>query len=454
MFYPDNRAFFEDLNQPGGTRPVLAIPFVPDSDIAPIWNPEAFFTVMVVNGVSWPTLNVAQALYRFRFLNGCTSRFLILRTRAPRRVPFYQIGAEQGFLPEVTELRELLMGPAERADVIMDFRELPDGTEFYLINVGPDEPFGGGTPSADGCNPENDVNCFPSADPDTTYQVMKFVVDANLNGASPTDPGSKWEATDPQYLKLNAEKPLKGKVKVTRRVSLNELESEEVCVQDINDNIVVIPNIPFDPDDPSVFLEACAGAGGEPFGPKEALLGIVGNDDEGPYGIPLKWTDTTGAGKDIVFKLRNGKWASVNVTENPAKNSIENWEIYNFTADAHPIHLHLVRFEVIGRKLIDGGRSPNVPDGVEPWETGFKDTVIAYPGEITTVRAKFDIEGLYVWHCHIVEHEDNEMMRPYYVGKGIKPPKNWKPPVWKPPVWKQPVRKPQWMRKTWMGKKW
>jgi FtsP/CotA-like multicopper oxidase with cupredoxin domain len=53
---------------------------------------------------------------------------------------------------------------------------------------------------------------------------------------------------------------------------------------------------------------------------------------------------------------------------------------------------------------------------VQPWETGFKDTVIAYPGEITTVKAKFDVGGLYVWHCHIVEHEDNEMMRPYFVG--------------------------------------
>jgi FtsP/CotA-like multicopper oxidase with cupredoxin domain len=51
----------------------------------------------------------------------------------------------------------------------------------------------------------------------------------------------------------------------------------------------------------------------------------------------------------------------------------------------------------------------------EPWETGFKDTVIAFPGEVTRVQARFDLAGLYVWHCHIVEHEDNEMMRPYRV---------------------------------------
>jgi spore coat protein A len=56
------------------------------------------------------------------------------------------------------------------------------------------------------------------------------------------------------------------------------------------------------------------------------------------------------------------------------------------------------------------------PRRLERWETGFKDTVIAYPDEITRVKALFDLPGLYVWHCHIVEHEDNEMMRPYRIG--------------------------------------
>ena len=105
---------------------------------------------------------------------------------------------------------------------------------------------------------------------------------------------------------------------------------------------------------------------------------------------------------------------TVNVTENPTVDATEEWDIYNFTVDGHPIHLHLVRFEVVGRSLIGAPVVAGV--GVQAWETGFKDTVIAYPGEITRVKALFDIEGLYVWHCHIVEHEDNEMMRPYHVG--------------------------------------
>ena len=67
------------------------------------------------------------------------------------------------------------------------------------------------------------------------------------------------------------------------------------------------------------------------------------------------------------------------------------------------------------------GTPPSPGQGVQPWESGYKDTVIAYPGQITTVRATFDVEGLYVWHCHIVEHEDNEMMRPYVVSGAAAP---------------------------------
>jgi FtsP/CotA-like multicopper oxidase with cupredoxin domain len=58
----------------------------------------------------------------------------------------------------------------------------------------------------------------------------------------------------------------------------------------------------------------------------------------------------------------------------------------------------------------------SVPTPPEPWETGVKDTVIAYPGQVTRVRTRFNTPGQFVWHCHIVEHEDNEMMRPFRVG--------------------------------------
>jgi spore coat protein A len=114
------------------------------------------------------------------------------------------------------------------------------------------------------------------------------------------------------------------------------------------------------------------------------------------------------------------------ITENPMVNDTEVWEIYNTTVDAHPIHLHLVSFLVTGRQPYKGNSDPEtgiisnlklgknraVPSDEKSW----KDTVIMYPGEVTRIIATFDREGLYVWHCHIVSHEDHEMMRPYYVG--------------------------------------
>jgi spore coat protein A, manganese oxidase len=334
LFYPGTREFFDKF--PG--------PYVPDSDVPPIWNPEFFGNTMVVNGRTWPYLEIEPRRYRFRFLNGCNSRFLILKLAADPlaarpvtpALPFWQIGADGGFLPAPQELERLLMAPAERADVIVDFTGLSEGTEIFLINEGPDEPFGGGEPETD----------FPAADPGTTGQVMKLVVVPRT---------SKDHSLDPAHLNLPAFHPL-GPASHTRRVSLSEAAS-------------TFPG--FD-------------------GPIAALLGTLDGSGEP---VPLGWADP--------------------ITENPALGSIETWEIHNFTEDAHPIHIHEVQFQVVDRQPFEGEGHARGP---ESWETGFKDTVIAYPEEITRVKALFDLPGLYVWHCHIVEHEDNEMMRPYFVG--------------------------------------
>jgi FtsP/CotA-like multicopper oxidase with cupredoxin domain len=114
------------------------------------------------------------------------------------------------------------------------------------------------------------------------------------------------------------------------------------------------------------------------------------------------------------------------VTETPALGATETWEFYNTTGDAHPMHIHETVFEVINREgLVEvAGSSPELTtyqtDGnvtlPEPWEAGFKDTVTAYPGQVTRVKATFTKAGQYVWHCHIVSHEDNEMMRPFRIG--------------------------------------
>jgi FtsP/CotA-like multicopper oxidase with cupredoxin domain len=261
-------------------------------------------------------------------------------------------------------LSDLLLGPAERADVIVDFSSLPVGTRITLLNLGPDEPFGGGAPGVD----------FPVSDPGTTGQVMQFRVVA-ATSPDVTTPPSELVLPPPAVI---------GAPTRVRRVSLNELDSETVC---LNERERPVP--------------CKSPAAVDAFGPASALLGTL---DAGGFPVPTEWVDE--------------------ITEDPALGSTEVWEIHNFTADAHPIHIHLVQFEVIDRQLLstDGEGMAVAPATLvgaplppEPWETGRKDTVVVYPGQVTRVKAHYDVAGLFVWHCHILSHEDNEMMRPYRI---------------------------------------
>jgi len=213
--------------------------------------------------------------------------------------------------------------------------------------------------------PDEPFGGFPigvPADPDTTAQILQF----NVIPAVAPDP-----TTPPQFLVLPPITPLPPET-VTRPLALIEAAG-------------------FGADS----------EGNEVEGPVEALLGTV----EAGNTVEKHWMDP--------------------VTENPQLGATEVWEIYDTTADAHPMHVHEVVFEVVNREGLEldlNGevKQPIVLTGVvrgpEPWEKGFKDTVIAYPGEVTRIRAQFNVPGQFVWHCHIVEHEDNEMMRPYRIG--------------------------------------
>ena len=112
------------------------------------------------------------------------------------------------------------------------------------------------------------------------------------------------------------------------------------------------------------------------------------------------------------------------MTEKPVIDTTEIWSFVNVTEDAHPIHLHLVRFQILDRRVFDVEhymiekkiRYVGDPFPPEANEAGWKDTVRATPGAVTRIIARFEgYTGRYVWHCHILEHEDNEMMRPYDV---------------------------------------
>jgi FtsP/CotA-like multicopper oxidase with cupredoxin domain len=325
-------------------------------------------------------------------------------------VDVWQIGAEQGYLAapfQVTNAAStsplnnyLLMAPAERADIIVDFTGLAAGTVVRLINIAPDEPFGGFDPTV-------------VADPNTTGQVMEFRVGA-LVGVDTSTP--------PAQLVFPAI-PLPPVPVLTRPLSLNEAMSAVIMVPfdlaadapvllavDATGVLVVGLDGKYVPDPAGKLVQVADPMAGvvpagmadptklpdgvtpEMFGPSAAFMGIMDPMTGEP--VPIPWMDA--------------------VTETPGFNTSEVWEFHNFTADAHPVHIHLVQFQVINREPL-GNTDPTQVRPPEGWETGYKDTVISYPGEVTRVQATFDLRGRYVWHCHIVEHEDNEMMRPFDV---------------------------------------
>jgi spore coat protein A len=313
----------------------------------PIWIQEFYGDMNCVNGKVTPFLEVEPRRYRFRILNAANSRFYHLRlfnsdangkiTNQSFDVPsFQQIGTDGGLVPAPLELHYLLIGPAERFDVVIDFSDC-DGKSFSLINDAPAPYTMGGQYLAD--------------------DVMLFKVTKVLSG--------KDDSTVPENL------------------------------------------VSFEPLNPT-------------YATRERLL-LVSEKERASDGYVI-----TGL-------LGNARWHEP-ITEDPKAGSTEIWSFINVTGDVHPLHVHLVQFQVLNRqafdvptyqqtgKLIFTGR-PMAPESNE--RPAHKDTVKSYPGYVTRVIMRFDLphgasvtpgeELLYVWHCHILEHEDNEMMRPYKV---------------------------------------
>ncbi|HSI74812.1 MAG TPA: multicopper oxidase domain-containing protein [Lunatimonas sp.] len=308
-----------------------------DMDVHQIPNPsvlpEFFGDFILVNGMTWPVLDVEPRQYRFRVLNGSDSRFYNLFLSGSQII--YEIASDNGLLPSPVALNQMLIAPGERKDIVIDFSNLAGQTLILRNNAKTPFPMG------------------ETVNPHTTGRIMAFRVSKPLN---PDYPMTQLPATlRPPIVRLQTNLP-------PRKLVLFEATDE--------------------------------------FGRLKPMLGTV-DDGVIPY---------DGA-----------------ITENPALNSIEIWEIYNETMDAHPIHLHMVTMQMINRQRFkadvdqENGKPNNIrllgqPKGPEADEVGWKDTWIMYPGEVTRVIAKFDREGLYAWHCHILSHEDHEMMRPYYVG--------------------------------------
>jgi spore coat protein A len=311
-------AIFDRSFEPNGqfNYPVSGNPTVPHV-------PEYFGNVMMVNGKVMPFLNVQPRKYRFRIVNACNGRFLQMSLSSGQ--PFIQIGSDQGLMAAPVNLQTILMTPAERFDIVLDFSKFA-GRNIELTN--------------------DAVAPWPGGGQITPNLVMQFRVAKHL--------AHKDTSVVPSTLRTIV--PLSPSMAVmTRNLSLVE----------------------FDDD----------------------------------LGYPL-------------IDLLDGKRWSDPVSETPVLDTIEIWNLVNTTGDGHPIHIHLIRFQVTGRtpfdvdqyvatgKLIFTG--PTMPP--DPNEMGWKDTVRSEPGVVTQVIAQFDgFSGQYVWHCHILEHEDQEMMRPVVV---------------------------------------
>jgi spore coat protein A, manganese oxidase len=275
-------------------------------------GPEGIGNVKVVNGKSWPYLDVEPRKYRFRVVDANATSFVKLIL--PGNLKFTQIGADSGFLPAPKTVSKLVVAPGERADVIVDFSGYKSCT---------------GT----GCNL---TLVDDGADDSNARQVMQFRV-KTLQGPD--------TSVVPTSLPHRSDLPQE---KRTRQVSL--------------------------------------------FDDK------LGTCDAGcAHAAPLGWDSP--------------------VTEIVNSGETEVWEIYDFQ-DSHPIHLHEVNFQVLGRSNFS---TPTVVIPPSPGETGFKDTVIANAGQITRIKVQFQDSdgnqrpGLFAWHCHIIPHEDDEMMRPMCV---------------------------------------
>jgi FtsP/CotA-like multicopper oxidase with cupredoxin domain len=324
------------------------------------WEPEFFGNMAVVNGTVWPSHDVKAGMYRFRVYNGSSSRFWNLTLRPV--VPMWQIGTDTGLVRKPVGIDSIVLAPGERADLLVDFSRLLPGSMIKLRN--------GRLPR------ETESPAEPRI-----ADIMRFRVVA---GAA--------------------------------------------------DSFTVPTTIPV-PIAPTT----------SPGVPRRTVLLTEVIDPE---------TD------DPVMALLNARPWETDEIERPTVDTLEQWEIVNLTADTHPIHLHLVQFQLVGRQPIDVdgylqdvfGTTELHPDDVgtgnrpfpsasgyttgartppKATERGWKDSIQAHPGMVTRILVPFGpnaadgvpfgenvttpFTGRYVWHCHILDHEDNEMMLPYEV---------------------------------------
>jgi spore coat protein A len=479
QFDTNGQLLFPDADNGAGLN---GGPGNPDSH--PYWIPEFFGDVITVNGKAWPVMDVQPRRYRFRFVNGSNARFYTMQLfnqagvdmhqNGPVGPVIWQIGSDGGFFNNPVELGDpangihacdgtsnpepnnvlggstdvraggkcLFLAPAERADVIIDFAG-QTGKTFTMKNFAV-IPFPSGGPVG-----------FGAPDATSDGLVMQFRVNQAFSGPDTTfNPAGSHPALRAAPI-VNV-KPANGRGDRLRQLILVEEESS------------LTPDTPGAPD-----------ADGEPV---ESLINNT------------KWNgNREGTTTAVPGSTSNGR--GLLATETPRQGSTEVWEVANITGDAHPIHIHLIQFQVISRQPFDvdayladwiaafpGGTfngftfapgvyipgfgppanygTPNSAGAVggninfdaakylsrgacagnacpsraaEASDSGWKDTIKTFPGEIVRLALRWAPQSIaaggvsagqnrftfdpttapgYVEHCHILDHEDNEFMRP------------------------------------------
>jgi len=344
---------------------------------------EAFAPFTVVNGKVWPVLDVQPATYRLRVLNGSnarTYRLVLVRAGEPDLDRIVQIGTDHGLIraPVPVPSNGLLLASAERADLLVDFSGLEPGTELTLLNTAP-APFDGSSFAAADAEHAADVEgLLPYP------HVMRFRISP---GPGAPRPIPRDLATDYEPAAQDA---LAGAPRRAIALVERELDGE--------------PNM--------LTMRELAPAADDHAGPVVSLID---------------------GGRTIRYRVVAAHFEDT-TTFFPMLGEDEVWQLINLTGDTHPIHLHLDPFQILARypirhEIPEGGmgerdlaatvRLERDPDdeldhAIDDNERGLKDTVRVNPQEIVEIAVRFTTySGRYMYHCHILEHEDRDMMRPF-----------------------------------------
>jgi o-aminophenol oxidase len=344
---------------------------------------EAFPPFTVVNGKIWPVLDVQPATYRFRVLNGSnarTYRLVLLRDGAPELGRIAQIGTDHGLLctPVPVPADGLVLASAERADLLVDFSDLVPGSELTVLNTAA-APFDGSAfPAADAENAADPEGLLPYP------QVLRFRVVGETAS----------RRSIPRELATDYEPPAAEALVGGRRRAIALVEHE----LDDEPNMLTMRE-----------------------------LAVAADGDDGPL------VSVIDSGQTTRYRVVAAHFEDA-TTFFPVLGEYEVWQLINLTGDTHPIHLHLDPFQIVARRPIryeiaDGGigerdlaatvtleRDPNdeLDHAIDHNERGLKDTIRVNPNEIVEIAVRFTTySGRYMYHCHILEHEDRDMMRPF-----------------------------------------